>query len=131
MTGNWGFLVNDRAGEVSLAPVFDCGSCLLPQADENVMRRVLEDERELSARIYTFPGSMLKVDGRKINYAEYLAAPADAGLSAALAAMRPRIAALDIAKTVGNVSCPTDLQRQFYVTYLSARRDRLFGVHVG
>lgn len=129
--GNWGFLVNDRTGEVSLAPVFDCGSCLLPQADENIMRRVLEDERELDARIYTFPGSMLKVDGRKINYAEYLASPADAGLSAALAVMRPRIAALDIAKIVSKVSYLTDLQQRFYTIYLYARRDKLFGARAG
>jgi hypothetical protein len=30
------------------------GSCLLPQADESIMRKMLENEDELNARIYTF-----------------------------------------------------------------------------
>ena len=126
--GNWGFLVNDRSGEVRLAPVFDCGSCLLPQADETVMRRVLSDEQEMLARIYTFPGSMLKVNGKKINYAEHLATPADKWLLEALSALRPRILALDVNALVEGVPYLTDLQRRFYIAYLSARRERLFGI---
>ena len=39
--GNWGFLYDDKTESASIAPVFDCGSCLLPQADESVMRKVL------------------------------------------------------------------------------------------
>ena len=35
--GNWGFLYNVQTDEISLAPVFDCGSCLFPQADESIM----------------------------------------------------------------------------------------------
>ena len=66
--GNWGFLVDDATGQVSLAPVYDCGSCLLPQADETIMRKVLESEAERDSRIYTFPNSMLKQNGRKIVY---------------------------------------------------------------
>ena len=38
--GNWGFLYDDRNDEISLAPVYDCGSCLFPQADEKIMNQV-------------------------------------------------------------------------------------------
>ena len=34
--GNWGFLYDDSTKEASIAPVYDCGSCLLPQADERI-----------------------------------------------------------------------------------------------
>ena len=37
--GNWGFLYNALTDEISLAPVYDCGSCLFPQADEEIMKR--------------------------------------------------------------------------------------------
>ena len=50
--GNWGFLYDPTAGIAEIAPVFDCGSCLLPQADEKVMEAVLADENELNARIF-------------------------------------------------------------------------------
>lgn len=32
--GNWGFLYDDSTESMSIAPIYDCGSCLLPQADE-------------------------------------------------------------------------------------------------
>ena len=65
--GNWGFLYDDTRGEMEIAPVFDCGSCLLPQADEKVMKKVLTDEAELHARVFQFPTSAIKSNGRKIN----------------------------------------------------------------
>ena len=124
--GNWGFLVDEATTMASLAPVFDCGSCLLPQADERIMRLMLESEDELNARIYTFPNSMLKVGGRKINYRDFIAAGDDPGLAAALAALRPRIAALDFAALIGETPYLSPLQRQFLTTYLNARREIVF-----
>lgn len=53
--GNWGFLMDTVTQTAEIAPVFDCGSCLLPQADESVMEKVLSNEDELNARIFQFP----------------------------------------------------------------------------
>ena len=50
--GNWGFLYNAATDEVTLAPVFDCGSCLFPQADEAIMRAVLDDPAERQLRVF-------------------------------------------------------------------------------
>ena len=44
--GNWGFLYNAHTDEMELAPVYDCGSSLYPQADEKIMEMVLSDENE-------------------------------------------------------------------------------------
>lgn len=126
--GNWGFLVDDATNAVSLAPVFDCGSCLLPQADESVMRKVLSDEAELAARIYTFPGSMLKQNGRKINYADFLREADDVDFRAAYARLRPRIAELDFGALIDATPYLDELQRCFLLTYLRARRSKLFGL---
>lgn len=124
--GNWGFLVDERTGQSELAPVFDCGSCLLPQADERIMRLMLEDEDELNARIYTFPGSMLKIGGRKINYRDFIATRLDPGLVEALDRLLPRIRALEFSALLDETPYLTDLQRTFLGTYLAARRDRIF-----
>ena len=124
--GNWGFLVDDATGQVSLAPVYDCGSCLLPQADETIMRKVLESEAELDARIYTFPNSMLKQDGRKIVYHDFLKTATDPNLKSALARLLPCIQALDIPALIGETPYLTDLQRDFYTRYLTARREKVF-----
>lgn len=124
--GNWGFLVDESTAQAELAPVFDCGSCLLPQADETIMRKMLADEAELNARIYTFPGSMLKVNGRKINYRDFIVAGSEQGLREALDRLLPRIRELDFARLLSETPYLTDLQREFLRVYLNARRERIF-----
>lgn len=124
--GNWGFLADESRGTVGLAPVFDCGSCLLPQADEATMEKVLANEDELNARIYTFPGSMLKLNGRKINYRDFIQSSPDADFRAALNRLVPMIRALDIDRLLEDVPFMTSLQHDFLLRYMSARRDRLF-----
>lgn len=123
--GNWGFLVDRSTGECDIAPVFDCGSCLLPQTDEKIMRLVIEDEKELDARIFTFPSSMLKIDGEKINYAKILASPPD-DLKEAVGRILPRIDLGRICSFIDDVPYLTDLQRRFYKHYLTSRRQKLF-----
>ena len=124
--GNWGFLVDPATGRAEIAPVFDCGSCLLPQADDSIMRKVLSDSAELEARIYTFPSSMLKVNGEKINYSSFVSNP-PSDLRDAIARIAPRIDLARINAFIGEVPYLTDLQRDFYRVYLTARHDRLFG----
>lgn len=126
--GNWGFLVDENTGVTELAPVFDCGSCLLPQADDTIMQKCLDNEDEMNARIFVFPASMIKIDGKKINYNDFLHAdnrPQE--LSRALEQLRPRIMALDLAALIDSLPYISDLQRRFYLRYLDRRREVLFG----
>lgn len=125
--GNWGFLV-DEDGHAELAPVFDCGSCLLPQADDNIMQRCLESEDEMNARIYSFPSSMLKINSRKIAYHEFITGNHPAALDEALKQLMPRIEALDINSLISSTPYLTQLQRQFYLEYLDQRRCKVFGI---
>jgi hypothetical protein len=125
--GNWGFLVDENTQTSSLAPVFDCGSCLLPQADNRIMQLCLDDEDEMNARIYTFPTSMIKQDDRKINYFDFLHAPdMPQDLRSAMDQLRSRIQALDFNALVDNTPFLTPLQRQFYIQYLTRRREIMF-----
>ena len=89
--GNWGFLFDATTQTAEIAPVYDCGSCLLPQADETVMQKVLSHEEELNARVYQFPQSMLKKNGKKINYYDFLMSLEHDACNAALLRIYPRI----------------------------------------
>lgn len=124
--GNWGFLVNEQTGESSLAPVFDCGSCLLPQADDNIMQTCLNNKDEMNARIYAFPASMLKINGKKINYHDYICGKHDQGLDAQLAILLPKIKELDFASLISTTPFITPLQQDFYLAYLNQRREKIF-----
>lgn len=121
--GNWVFLYNPVTQTASIAPVYDCGSCLLPQADDNVMRNVLANENELHARVFTFPSSAIKHNGSKINYYNFLNAAENEDCNAAILRMVPQIDMDAIHSFIDEVPFLTDLQRTFYKTYLDARYD--------
>lgn len=72
--GNWGFLYNTNTDEVTIAPVYDCGSSLYPQADEEMMQEILKNKNELNHRVFDIPLSAITYNGKKINYFKFLSA---------------------------------------------------------
>ncbi len=123
--GNWGFLYDTISQCTEIAPVFDCGSCLLPQADENTMERVLHDENEMNARIFQFPTSIIKENGRKINYYDFLIKGLYEGCNDALLRIVPKINMDEICEFIEDVPYLSDLQHIFYQTYITERWKKL------
>ena len=123
--GNWGFLNNERTNESTIAPVYDCGSCLLPQADDKIMKAVLEKEDELNARVFTFPTSAIKFNGMKINYYDFISSKSNNDCNKALIRIFERINNDEINKFIDSVPYVTDLQKEFYKTYILARYEKI------
>ena len=123
--GNWGFLYNDSTKTASIAPVYDCGSCLLPQADEKIMEAVLANEDELNARVYQFPTSALKINNRKINYYDFISSRENADCVAALERILPRIDMDKLYDLIENTPYITELQKEFYKKYIEARYEKI------
>lgn len=119
--GNWGFLYDEVADSAEIAPVFDCGSCLLPQADEKTMRSVLSNEAELNARVFQFPTSAIKENGRKLNYFDFITAAKNSDCNKALLRIYPRIDLAAINGFIDHVEGISDLQQEFCKTYIHAR----------
>ena len=123
--GNWGFLYNTVTDEVQLAPIFDCGSCLFPQADENIMRAVLDDPAEKELRIFERPLSAIRQDGQKINYFDFISSLKYPACNAALKRIAPKLRQQDLRELVDNTPFISDLQKEFYRTMLSERKERI------
>lgn len=123
--GNWGFLFDEETQNTELAPVFDCGSCLLPQADEKIMKAVLGNEDELNARIFQFPTSAIKLNDRKINYYDFISSMENEDCNKAILRIFPNID-IDLINTfIDNVPYIGDLQKDFYKTYITARYEKI------
>ena len=123
--GNWGFLYNSRTDEMTLAPVFDCGSSLFPQADESIMQAVLNDPTERDARIFKMPLSGIKQDGQKINYYDFIYAGKNPGCNAALKRILPKIDLERINQLIDDTPYISDLQKRFYKTMIEERREKI------
>lgn len=121
--GNWGFLFDESTEETILAPIYDCGSCLLPQADERIMNEVLTNEDALNARVYQYPTSAIKQNDRKINYSDFLMSAEYEGCNEALKRIVPQIDMDEISAFIDEVPYLSDLQRKFYKHYIKARYD--------
>lgn len=123
--GNWGFLYNNATDEVTLAPVFDCGSSLYPQADEDLMKKILSDKNELNHRIFDIPLSAITYNGKKINYFRFLSEGKFPDCNKALKRIASRIDMKKIYEIIDNTPTVTELQKEFYKTMLTARKERI------
>ena len=66
-----GFLKKDN--KYKLAPIFDNGSCLFPQlVNEDEIKFILNDQKEINERIYRFPTSQIKLGEGKSSYFEVI-----------------------------------------------------------
>ena len=123
--GNWGFLHDPVSGISEIAPVFDCGSCLLPQADDKVMQEVLADEAALHARVFRFPTSAIKQYDRKINYYSFLTKTENIDCCAAIKRIYERVDIEAIRELINGVPYISDLHKTFYYRYVTARLDMI------
>ena len=123
--GNWGFLYNANTDEVSLAPVFDCGSSLYPQADESIMQAVLNDKNELNHRVFDMPLSAITYNGKKINYFKFISAAEFAECNEALKRITSRIDMEKIFEIIDSTPSITELQKDFYKVMLSERKEHI------
>ena len=129
--GNWGFLYDTATDKMELAPVYDCGSCLYPQADEKIMKLVLEDENERNLRIFEMPTSALMLNGKRIKYFDFISSLQNEDCNAALKRIAPRVDLVKINALVDETPALTDLQRQFYKTMLAERKRKLLDLPLG
>lgn len=123
--GNWGFLYNTQDDTIELAPVYDCGSSLYPQADEAIMRAVLTRKSDRDYRIFEIPTSAVNVDGKKIKYFDFISSLQNEDCNRALRRVVPRINMDKIGKLVNDTPFLSNLQRQFYLTMLTERKARI------
>lgn len=123
--GNWGFLYNVENDTMELAPVYDCGSCLYPQADENIMEATLNDPKERDLRIFSIPLSGIRLNGQKIKYFDFLSSLEYEDCNEALKRIHPKIDINKISKIIDETPYITHLQKRFYKTMLIERKKKI------
>ena len=123
--GNWGFLYDAASDTIELAPVYDCGSSLYPQADDEIMQSALTNKGERDYRIYEIPLSAITLGGKKIGYFDFISSLRDEGCNRALRRIVPQIDMDKIRELIYNTPFLSDLQRQFYLTMLAERKMKI------
>ena len=127
--GNWGFLINERLKEVEIAPIYDCASCLYPQLTDERMKKIIDDEEEMNARVFVFPSSALKINDKKINYYDFISSLDNVDCNKALLRVFPRINLNVINEIIDNTLYISDIRKEFYKKIIKMRYDLLLKVN--
>lgn len=123
--GNWGFLIKEETQEIKLAPIYDCGSCLYPQLDDETIRTYLQEEIELDARVYVFPNSSLKENGQKINYYKYISSLRNQDCNQALERIYKKINLNEINQIIDETPYISETRKEFYKIMIQKRYENI------
>lgn len=121
---NWGFIKENN--RYTLAPVFDNGSCLFPNlVDETEMQAIMESEDETDKRIYKFPTSQVKLDGKKSSYFEVINSLQFEACNDALRYIMSHLDTHEVEKLIDETPLISEVQRTFYKHIITERYHKI------
>lgn len=123
--GNWGFLVNESLKKIEIAPIYDCASCLYPQLTDKMLEKIIDDDEEMDARVFVFPTSALKLDGKKINYFDFISNLKNEECNKALFRIFPSIDINKINRIIDETPAISNIRKDFYKKILLLRYNKI------
>lgn len=121
---NWGFIKENN--RYTLAPVFDNGSCLFPNlVDEAEMQEIIASEEETNKRVFKFPTSQVKINGKKSSYFEVINSLQFEECNDALQYVMSQLDMTKIEELIDDTPLISEVQRAFYKHMLTARYNKI------
>lgn len=123
--GNWGFLINENAQIIEIAPIYDCASCLYPQLTDERISEIINGNEEIDARVYTFPTSALKENDKKINYFDYISSLKNKDCNDALLRITPLVNIEKINAIIEETPEISNIRKEFYKKIIKERYEKI------
>lgn len=121
---NWGFLKKNNKYE--MAPVFDNGSCLFPNMiNEDEMIYIMNSKEETAKRVYSFPTSQIKLNGKKSSYYDVINSLVYKECNEALIKIFKRINIKDIFNLIDDIKSISEVHKSFYKYMLNERYEKI------
>ena len=121
---NWGFLKKNNKYE--MAPVFDNGSCLFPNMiNEDEMIYIMNSKEETDKRVYSFPTSQIKLNGKKSSYYDVINSLVYKECNEALIKIFKRINLKEIFNLIDDIKSISELHKSFYKYMLNERYEKI------
>ena len=123
--GNWGFLINETQRKIEIAPIYDCASCLYPQLTDERISEIINEQKEIDARVFIFPTSALKINDKKINYFEYINRAENQDCNEALCRIYPKIKLNVINDIIDKTPFISNIRKEFYKKIIQMRYEKI------
>ena len=121
--GNWGFLYNQETDHIEIAPIFDCGSALFPQINDELIKKVMSSKAEMNARVYDMPTSAILINGKRVNYYKLITSCEYTDCTEAVQRIAPRIDLQAINELINSIEQLSVLQKKFLIKILKLRKE--------
>ena len=122
--GNFGFIKNIKTEELTLAPIYDCGSCLFSTFTDEKMEEVLKNEGLLRDCIKN-TSSAVRYNGSKIKYYDFITKLENDDCIEALIRIYPRIDISEINNIIDDIPCINDVRKEFYKTIIKYKYEEI------
>ena len=123
--GNWGFLINESKRKIEIAPIYDCASCLYPKLTDKKITEIINNEKEMEARVFAFPTSALKISDKKINYFNYISSLENEDCNNSLLKLVPKIDLEKINKIIEETPFISNIRKEFYKKIIQMRYEKI------
>lgn len=92
---------------------------------DEMIEEYINDKTEMDARVYVFPTSALKLDGKKINYFNYINSLENEDCNQALLRIFPKIDLKIINKIVDETQEISKIRKEFYKKIIKLRYENI------
>ena len=107
-------------------PIFDNGSSLFPNLiDVNEMQLVVSSEEETNKRVFLFPTSQVRLNGRKSSYYEVIDSLEFEECNNALLRVYNKIDLAKIENVINDTPLISGIQKSFYLHMVKARYEKI------
>lgn len=125
--GNFGFIKNVKTEELTLAPIYDCGSCLFSTLTDEKMEEILNKEGLLRDCIKN-TSSAIKYNGSKIKYYDFITKMENKDCIEALNRIYPKIEIEKINNIIDEIPCISDIRKSFYKKIIKSKYNDILKV---
>ena len=110
---------------MKICPIFDCGSSLFPQIDDELIKKVMSSKIEMDARVFDMPTSAVLLKGKRVNYFKIITSLEYSDCNEAIKRIVPKIDLNQINSLIDQVEQASDLQKSFLKKILKLRKEKI------
>lgn len=121
-SNNWGFIADGQANIRGLAPVYDCGSSLMPHLSHDEMLSRLKDPKLMKQANIDSPTLAMNVHGKRRKYSFFMTSTYASEFRKELPSIWDKISEERINQIVEEAPGLDNLHKDFYKATLDARR---------
>jgi hypothetical protein len=123
--GNWGVLYNNENQLLGFSPIYDCGSSLNPTlSDEKITLASSTDIHNFALNTY----SALTIEGKRINYAEYILSGNNKQLDLAIKRTYPNIHMREIINIINGIESMSNIRKKFLIEIVRERYNNVLSI---